>query len=91
MSLLEQRWYSCLYIGVNNVLFGLSFLGIRNATAPALLASIYRARKFMDADPFVPALMLAGFIPVILNTLWGVKVLKAVAGTRKPRKKPKDE
>ena len=73
------------------MIFGLAFLGVRNATVPALLNSVYRGLDFIDADPFVPILLFGAVIPVVLNTLWGFQVLNAVTGKSRRKKKPKAE
>eukprot|EP00511_Aplanochytrium_stocchinoi_P005447 CAMPEP_0204843672 /NCGR_PEP_ID=MMETSP1346-20131115/48118_1 /ASSEMBLY_ACC=CAM_ASM_000771 /TAXON_ID=215587 /ORGANISM="Aplanochytrium stocchinoi, Strain GSBS06" /LENGTH=255 /DNA_ID=CAMNT_0051982857 /DNA_START=510 /DNA_END=1277 /DNA_ORIENTATION=- len=62
---------------INGILLALSFVVIRNLTAPAILYSFYHTIPHMD-NKLVLILAIASIIPVILNAIWGSKLIKGV-------------
>lgn len=71
---------SNLLYTINGLLLTLSFLSIRNLSIPSQLWTIYHTIPHHD-DKLVAALAYAAIVPIILNSLWGVKLVKGVIKT----------
>lgn len=69
-------------LDVNNVIFALVFIIVRNFTAPMLVYSLYKTAQFSGNDVLFRILHTAGFVPLGLNTYWGYKVLKIGLGKK---------